>query len=64
MIFERDGEMTHILDRWDLELGTPGILRPLVASQARNGVRENLAKLKTLLEEGRVTLQDGRSFTL
>lgn len=64
MSFESDGEMTHILDRWKLELGTPRILAPLAAGQAQKGVRENLAKLKTLLEQGRVTLQDGRSFTL
>lgn len=64
MIFESDGEMTHITDRWHLDLGVPRLLQPLVANRAKNGVRENLSKLKALLEEGSVTLQDGRSFTL
>ena len=64
MIFESDGEMTHITGRWHLALGVPRLLRPLAANRAKNGVRENLSKLKTLLEEGSVTLQDGRSFTL
>ena len=64
MMFESDGEMTHITDRWHLDLGVPRLLQPLAANRAKNGVRENLGKLKALLEEGSVTLQDGRSFTL
>jgi hypothetical protein len=64
MIFESDGEMTHITDCWHLDLGVPKLLQPLAANRAKNGVRENLGKLKVLLEEGNVTLQDGRSFTL
>jgi len=64
MIFESEAEMTHIIDRWRLEVSAPRILQAFAANQARNGVRENLYKLKTLLEEGRVTLQDGRTFTL
>jgi hypothetical protein len=45
-------------------MGVPGLLEPLAARRAKAGVRENLGKLKTLLETGRVTLQDGRSFAL
>jgi hypothetical protein len=64
MIFERDGERTHIIDHWHLDLGVPKLLQPLAGNRAKNGVRENLGKLKTLLEAGRVSLQDGRTFAL
>jgi uncharacterized membrane protein len=62
--FEAQGNSTRIIDKWRLDLGVPKLLEPLAAKQAKSGVRENLEKLKTLLESGRVTLQDGRSFSL
>jgi uncharacterized membrane protein len=64
MIFADDGERTHVTDRWQLNLGVPRLLEALAAKRVRNGVMENLRKLKVLLETGRVTLQDGRTFTL
>lgn len=64
MLFTEDGETTTITDRWDLDMGVPRLLEPLASNRAKNGVRENLDKLKTLLEKGEVTLQDGRVVTL
>jgi uncharacterized protein YndB with AHSA1/START domain len=64
MTFAGDGESTTITDRWQLDLGVPRLLEGLAARRARSGVQENLGKLKVLLETGRVTLQDGRHFTL
>jgi len=62
--FEPQGNSTRITDRWQLDMGVPRLLEPLAANRAKSGVRENLGKLKTLLESGKVTLQDGRSFSL
>jgi uncharacterized membrane protein len=62
-LFEAQGESTRITDKWQLELGVPKLLEPIAAKRVKSGVRENLEKLKVLLERGRVTLQDGRSFT-
>ena len=64
MSFTSDREMTYITDRWHLDLGVPKLLQPLASNQAKNGVRENLGKLKALLEEGSVMLQDGKNCTL
>jgi uncharacterized protein YndB with AHSA1/START domain len=64
MIFADDGRSTRLTDRWELNLGVPRLLEGVAAKRARRGVRENLGKLKVLLETGRVTLQDGRTFTL
>ena len=62
--FEVQDNRTRIIDNWRLDLGVPKLLEPLVANRAKSGVRENLRKLKTLLESGKVTLQDGRLFSL
>lgn len=64
MSFAGSSGGTFLRDRWQLDLGVPKLLERLAGSRARNGVRENLGKLKTLLEEGQVTLQDGRVMTL
>ena len=64
MIFAGDEGSTRVTDRWELDLSVPGLLEGLAAKRASRGVRENLGKLKVLLETGRVTLQDGRTFTL
>jgi hypothetical protein len=62
-LFEAHGKSTRLTDKWQLDMGLPKLLEPLAAKRAKSGVRENLVKLKELLELGRVTLQDGRSFT-
>jgi hypothetical protein len=64
MVFSGIGGSTHITDKWQLDMGVPKLIEPLAAKRAKSGVRENLEKLKLLLEEGSVTLQDGRMFTL
>src|SRR5688572_3053836 len=61
-LFEAHGESTRLTDKWQLDMGLPKLLEPLAANRAKSGVHENLEKLKELLELGRVTLQDGRSF--
>jgi uncharacterized membrane protein len=55
-----EGGTTRIRDEWKLDTGTPAILEQLVRRRVKSAVAENLAKLKELLEEGRVVLQDGR----
>jgi len=62
-LFEAQGESTGMTDKWQLDLGVPKLLEPIAAMRVKSGVRENLEKLKVLLERGRVMLQDGRSFT-
>jgi uncharacterized membrane protein len=58
-LYEERGT-TRIRDEWKLDTGTPAILERLVRRRVKSAVAENLAKLKELLEEGRVVLQDGR----
>jgi uncharacterized protein YndB with AHSA1/START domain len=64
MIFASEGESTRITDRWQLTLSVPKLLEALAANRAKRGVRENLGKLKRLLETGTVTFQNGRTVTL
>lgn len=50
MIFADEGESTRITHRWELNLGVPRLQEGLAANRARHSVRENLGKLKELLE--------------
>jgi uncharacterized membrane protein len=59
---ERD--TTRIRDEWKLDTGRHAVLERLARGRIKSAVAENLAKLKELLEEGRVVLQDGRQVTL
>lgn len=59
-ILQPEGGSTHIRDLWKLDTGRPAILEKLAAGRVKSAVAENLGKLKHLLEEGRVVLQDGR----
>ena len=59
-----EGATTRIRDEWKLDTGRPAILEKLAGGRVKSAVAENLAKLKELLEEGRVVLQDGRQVTL
>src|SRR5215207_3785787 len=59
-----EGKTTHLRDEWKLYTGRPAILERLVGGRVKSAVAENLAKLKELLEEGRVVLQDGRKLLL
>lgn len=58
--FEPTGNGTRILDEWELDTGRPEILERLAAGRVKGAVKENLEKLKELLETGSVQLQDGR----
>jgi uncharacterized membrane protein len=59
-----EGDTTRIRDQWKLDTGRPTLLERLARGRVKSAVAENLAKLKELLEEGRVVLQDGRQVTL
>lgn len=61
---QEEGSGTLILDQWELDTGKPAIIERLAGGKVRSGVRENLGKLKRLLETGSVILQDGRKVTL
>lgn len=58
-LFE-EGNTTRIRDEWKLDTGRSAILERITGGRVKGAVAENLAKLKELLEEGRVVLQDGR----
>lgn len=64
MTFTAQGESTLIRDLWELDLGVPKLLEPIASRRAKSGVKENLGKLKELLEQGQTTLQDGRQVRL
>jgi len=57
------GDTTRIRDQWKLDTGRPAILERFARGRVKSAVSENLAKLKELLEEGQVVLQDGRQAT-
>jgi uncharacterized membrane protein len=59
-----EGNTTRIRDEWKLDTGRPALLETLAGGRVKSAVAENLAKLKELLEEGRVVLQDGRQVIL
>ena len=58
-----EGDTTRLRDEWKLDTGRPAVLERLARGRVKSAVAENLAKLKELLEEGRVVLQDGRQAT-
>jgi hypothetical protein len=62
--FEPHGGGTRPTDDWTLDTGLPRWLDRTGASRVSSAVRANLAKLKELLETGRVRLQDGRIKTV
>ena len=59
-----EGDSTRLRDQWKLETGRPALLERLARARVKSAVSENLSKLKELLDEGRVVLQDGRQVTL
>ena len=63
-ILYEEGETTRIRDQWKLDTGRPALLERLARGRVKSAVSENLTKLKELLQEGRVVLQDGREVTL
>jgi uncharacterized membrane protein len=59
-----EGDTTRVRDQWKLDTGRPALLERLARGRVKSAVSENLTKLKELLQEGRVVLQDGRQVTL
>jgi len=57
---EKAGGGTRLYDHWKLETGQPALLEKLAGGKVKAAVAENLEKLKMLLEQGEVVLQDGR----
>jgi len=63
---EATGTGTSLTDEWEVGVGSGllGVLGFLAAGRVNAAVRENLAKLKHLLENREVRLQDGRVETI
>jgi uncharacterized protein YndB with AHSA1/START domain len=59
-----EGDTTRLRDEWKLDTGRPAVLERVARGRVKYTVAENLVMLKELLEEGRVSLQDGRQVTL
>ena len=59
-----EGDATRLRDQWKLDTGRPALLERLARGRVKSAVAENLAKLKELLEEDQVVLQDGRRVSL
>jgi uncharacterized membrane protein len=57
---EPSGSGTRLTDEWELDTGLPRWLESIGTARISSAVRENLTKLKELLETGQVRLQDGR----
>lgn len=64
MVFQKMVGGTKIVDKWELSFGLFGPLEALAGNRVKSAVKENLGKLKELLETGNTTLQDGRSIVL
>ncbi|WP_420316090.1 SRPBCC family protein [Ekhidna sp.] len=58
--FDGDEKQTTIHDQIDFKVPLPKFLSSLILKGPQKGVKQNLAKLKILLETGHVVLQDGR----
>lgn len=56
------GNGTKLQDEW--QVSVPWLVAWAAKGKVKSAVRKNLQKLKILLEEGKVTLQDGRVVTL
>lgn len=63
-VFEPVVDGTKIIDTWKLELGHNSLIQLLGVPRVKTAVKDNLRKLKTLLETGRTQLQDGRIITV
>ncbi len=60
LTLQKEGSATLLRDEWRLDTGLPAPIEWLGAGKVKSAVAENLAKLKELLEDGQVVLQDGR----
>lgn len=57
---EYNGRGCILEDHFEIDLGKPQFIQSLFKSQIKKSVKENLLKLKQLLEQGSTVLQDGR----
>lgn len=62
--FDGDGKQASIMDQIDFLVPVPRFLSGLVLRGPRDGVKQNLEKLKQLLETRSVVLQDGREICI
>lgn len=79
-ILKADGQQTHVIYQWHVDLERYGLLkfvpggwlkrliisipRRIILTRTQPAVRENVKRLKELLETGETILQDGRRITL
>jgi uncharacterized membrane protein len=62
--FEAVNGGVKIVDSWKLDTGRNPLIEKLGAFAIKSAVKENLGKLKDLLEAGQTQLQDGRTVTV
>ena len=62
--FKPDEGGTLIQDTWQLETGLPDLAEKIARRKIKHAVEDNLTKLKQLLEDQEVVLQDGRRMTV
>jgi uncharacterized membrane protein len=60
LTFSENHSHCEVTDYFELDTGHPLILQKVLRYKIRKSVKENLMKLKQLLEMGRTILQDGR----
>lgn len=64
LTLQQEGSATLLQDEWRLDSGLPAAIEWLGSGKVKSAVAENLAKLKELLEDGQIVLQDGRQAKL
>lgn len=64
MTFTEIGDKCVLEDFFELDTGHPILLQKILAGSIRASVKENLTRLKQLMEKGKTTLQDGRVIQL
>jgi len=60
LIFQEKNSHCLVEDHFELDTGYPLFLQKLFSKMIKKSIKENLIKLKQLLETGRTVLQDGR----
>jgi carbon monoxide dehydrogenase subunit G len=60
LTLQQEGSATLLRDEWRLDSGLPMAIEWLGSGKVKSAVAENLTKLKELLEDGQVVLQDGK----
>ena len=60
MTFKQKEDVTHIEDYFLLDTRFPNFVENLFSEKIRSAVNQNLNKMKTLLEQRNVTLQNGK----